>query len=126
MILLFFLCFIALGCAMKQVLPKEIAKGSIVQNEREYYIVVPSNFQTSKGEVLITYQGSIEKYHLFRSWEKMGVKDHTSFFALRRNDCVIEDEVLLTKDEEYIKKCSFRHGVHVEGKIVVSKCETIH
>ncbi len=125
-IVLIFLCFIASGCAIKQikqVLPKEIASGSIVQNGREYFIVVPSDFQTSKGDVLITYQGSIEQYHLFRSWEKMRVKDHTSLFALRRDDCVVEDEVSLTKDEEFIKQCSFRSGEFVDGKIIVGKCE---
>lgn len=89
------------------VLRKSDAIGQVIYGKKTYYVVKVADFKKArKGPP--TYVGSIENYHLFRVWLKVSPPNEISFFAVRKDDCIIEDEK--SPEEEDAIVSSTRQG----------------
>jgi hypothetical protein len=75
----------------KDVLLLEDSIVKITHDERVYYIVAVADLNRARKG--LTYVGSIDNYHLLREWLKVSyARDEISFFAIRKEDCIVANE----------------------------------
>ncbi len=107
--LLVVLIMVFVGCAEyraegnRNLLRKSDSIGRVVYDRETYYVVKVTDLKKArKGPP--TYVGSIEDYHLFRVWLKiLDAPDEISFFAVKREDCTVEDEKLPGDEDEHFR-----------------------
>ena len=102
----------------KDILRKDDSIGKITHDEITYYIVEVADLKRARKG--LTYVGSIENYHLLREWLKVAcAHDEISFFAIRKEDCIVENE-RAPKDEYNINASRGHRAVNLgDGKCLV-------
>ena len=103
-----------------RLLPKESASGTVIHNNIIFHVYEPSDFKKGEEYLVLTYLGTIEEYHLFRTWHMKNAispnSDYASIFALKKEHCIIENERTL-EEEENLR--GFRDAVMKDGKFIV-------
>ncbi len=78
--------------SLRESLRQSDAIGQIVYGKKIYYIVTIADLKKIR-KYPPTYVGTIEHYHLFRVWLKIkDTPDEISYYAVKKNDCVVDDE----------------------------------